>query len=97
MAEYKVVCFSCQKEMSFTLPLTRRDECPQCRNDLRVCKNCQFYDAKVYNECKETQAEVVREKERSNMCDFFQPASKISAKDSRDALLAAANALFKKN
>lgn len=97
MAEIKLTCFSCGHELSFTAPISRRDECPSCDEDVRVCKNCQFYDPKVYNECRETSADVVREKDRSNLCDYFQPGSKSSAQKSREDLLAAAEALFKKN
>jgi hypothetical protein len=97
LAQINLKCFSCGKEMSFVDMIGRRDECPHCHADARVCKNCQFYDSKAYNECHETSAEVVREKERSNVCDFFQPGSKFSEATSRDALRAAAEALFKKN
>ncbi len=82
--------------MSFTVAISRRDECPKCSADVRVCKNCQFYDPKVYNECRETSAEVVREKERATLCDYFQPGGQATAQDSREALRAAAEALFKK-
>jgi hypothetical protein len=97
MAQIKINCFNCQKEMIFVDSISRRDECPQCGADARVCKNCQFYDPKVYNECRETQAEVIREKERSNLCDFFSPGSPASQEKSKEALKAAAEALFKKD
>ena len=82
--------------MSFVQSVGRRDECSSCGADARVCRNCQFYDPKVYNECRETSAEVVREKDRSNLCDYFQPGTKETGSTSRDALRAAAEALFKK-
>jgi hypothetical protein len=97
MAEIKLKCFSCQTELSFSVPVSRRDECPKCRADVRVCKNCQFYDPKIYNECRETSAEVVREKDRATLCDYFQPGSSGSSQKSKDDLRAAAEALFKKN
>jgi len=90
-------CFSCGESLSFSVAVSRRDECPKCRADVRVCKNCRFYDAKVYNECREPQAEVIREKDRSNLCDYFQPGGQSGGQNSREALLAAAEALFKKN
>ncbi len=98
MSEVKVKCFSCGTVMTFVESVSRRDECPNCGEDMRVCKNCRFYDPKVYNECRETSAEVVREKERANLCDFFQPNSDTDSEDkSRAKLRAAAEALFKKN
>ena len=97
MAVIKINCFSCGQELQFTQTISRRDECDKCRADVRCCRNCQFYDPKVYNECRETSADVVREKDRSNVCDFFQPSSNTSDNKSRESLLAAAEALFKKN
>ena len=96
LAENQFKCFSCGETLQFKNGVSRRAECPKCRADVRVCKNCRFYDPKVYNECRETQAEVVREKDRSNLCDFFQPGSQSGGANSREALLAAAEALFKK-
>lgn len=91
-----VVCFSCHKENKVSLPVGRRDECAHCGADLHVCKNCRFFDPKSYNECKEPQADVVLEKERSNFCDHFNPGGQIKTGPSKEDLLAAAEALFKK-
>lgn len=93
-----VFCFTCQTEITVIEKVGRREECPKCRADVHVCKNCAFYDAKVYNECKETQAEVVREKDRSNHCDYFSPrqGKMGEVKDPAEALREAAEALFKK-
>lgn len=91
-------CFHCQKELSFTDKIGFREECPACRSDVHVCKNCDFYDPKVYNECRETSAEVVRERERANYCEYFQPkAPGAGAQNKAEQLRAAAEALFKKN
>lgn len=90
-------CFECHKELSFVSQISRREECIHCKADVHVCKNCQFYDPKAYNECREPQAEVIREKDRSNFCDFFQPgAGHANKSNSSKDLLAAAEALFKK-
>jgi hypothetical protein len=96
--EVKLKCFSCQKEIAVSGIIGRRDECPHCRADVHVCKNCEFYDAKVYNECRETSADVAREKDRANFCDFFLPSKGSSGQiDKAAALKAAAEALFKKS
>lgn len=94
-----VKCFECGAEISFVERLSRSDECPQCRADARVCKNCKFYDSKAYNECRETQADPIQEKHRSNLCDFFSPGSGGAAAEKSQAaqLRAAAEALFKKS
>lgn len=52
--------------------VSRRDECEGCGADLRVCLNCTFYDEKRANQCFEPQAEKVKEKDRSNYCDYFR-------------------------
>ncbi len=90
-----VVCFSCQKSTDVIERVGFRDECA-CGADLHSCKCCSFYDPKVYNECRETSADVVREKGRANFCDFYQPNGQAGALNKREDLLAAAEALFKK-
>ncbi len=50
-----------------------RDTCPKCDYDLRACRNCRFRDPAKHNQCAETQAEWVRDKEASNYCDYFSP------------------------
>lgn len=90
-------CFHCGSEISYIDRVGVRAECEKCHSDAHVCKNCAFYDPKVYNECKEPQAEVVREKERSNVCDYFQAGTGAGGGGkSKEDLLKAAEALFKK-
>lgn len=90
-------CFHCGAKLTFQDRIGLREECPQCRNDVHVCKNCAFYDPKVYNECREPQAEVVREKDRANHCEYFQPGTGSGGGGkSKEDLLKAAEALFKK-
>jgi hypothetical protein len=92
-----LTCFQCGKVTAVSGIVGRRDDCPQCRADLHVCKNCEFYDAKSYNECKEPQADRVVEKERANFCDHFALRAGGAQKDKAADLRAAAEALFKKN
>ena len=90
-------CHQCGAELTFAPFPSRRDECSKCGADVHACKNCRHYDRAAYNECREPQAEVVREKDRANFCDHFMPGSAAgSASSARDNLLAAAEALFKK-
>lgn len=88
-------CFHCQKALSIHQKVGLREECPFCGADLHVCKNCRFFDPQVYNECRENSAEVVREKERANFCDYFEFSSKNQTQKAGD-LRNAAEALFKK-
>lgn len=95
MPRIEIACFECGQAMTFEDQVSRREECPKCGADVRVCKNCEFYDPKVYNECRETSADPVREKDRSTLCDFFRPnqAGK-GGKNAKDQLMSAAEALF---
>lgn len=91
-------CWHCGADLS-PLDYGRGDTCRKCGRDTKVCKGCGFYDRSYNNECRESQAERVVEKERSNFCDYFKPAMKQGSAGgggSRDAARAAADALFKK-
>lgn len=92
-------CYKCGKELSDTykIMVSRSDTCPHCRTDLRCCKMCQFYDPKAYNECRESNADRVVDKEKANFCDYFKfgPGGNDADKQRQDALAKAA-ALFKK-
>ena len=97
MARLSLKCFHCGAEQTYVDRVGIRAECDKCHSDLHVCKNCTFYDPKVYNECREPQAEVVREKDRANVCDYFQPHDgKGGSAPSKEDLLKAAQALFGK-
>jgi len=97
MTNVQLKCFKCGKESEFTDFVGFRDECEYCHEDSHCCMNCKFYTPKVYNECSEPSAEVVRGKDHSNFCDFFQPGSgKKGVGQSREELLQTAEALFKK-
>lgn len=99
MAAVKIHCFSCGEALEFVDRVGFREECTKCGEDCHACKNCEFYDATAYNECREPSADVVREKSRANFCEYFQ-ANNSSTVDgrgaSKDDLLSAAEALFKK-
>ncbi len=93
----KVFCHHCKKINEGLIQIGRRDECSFCKSDLHVCKNCQMFDLKSYNECKETSADRVKEKEKANFCDFFKALDNGSQMDAKTKLLSAAEALFKKS
>ncbi len=90
-------CASCKKVNTYPDKVGFREECLHCGADMHICKNCEFHDMKVYNECRETSADVVKEKERANFCDHFSPRQGSGSGDDHKAKLrAAAEALFKK-
>lgn len=89
-------CYACGASLE-GLTYFRGDTCPSCSRDLRVCKNCSHYSPQQYNECKETIADRVTDKEKANFCDLFSPGggSAGGGSSSREALRAAAAKLFK--
>ncbi|MFY9223633.1 MAG: hypothetical protein WAQ98_13255 [Blastocatellia bacterium] len=97
-----MLCFHCKKEISITSKVSRLDSCPQCHRDLHVCLNCSFYDPFAHKQCREPASEQVRDKEKSNFCEYFTPnqkgtpdalASKSKSDDARNAF----DNLFKKS
>lgn len=54
------------------MPLSRREECPQCRAEIHACRQCAHYDAQVSDQCREDRAEQVTDKTSANFCDYFK-------------------------
>lgn len=98
MAEQSLVCWQCGASLAeYSLPLRRLEECRQCHAELHVCKLCEWYSVAVAKQCREPIAEEVKDKQRANFCDYFQPRSNAYAATPRaDAARAAAEleALF---
>ena len=92
-------CHRCGGEIADNL-FGRSDRCPGCGSDTRCCRNCKFDDPACGTQCRETQAEPVRERENANFCDFFRPgrgggaAARSSGRDS--ASRASFDSLFRK-
>lgn len=79
-----MLCHACQKPITFVDKLGFRAECKFCRADAHVCKNCDFYDPKIYNECRETAADRVTQKDQANYCEYFIPSTKSSTGVAQD-------------
>jgi hypothetical protein len=65
------ICQTCRREVEPPDPVGRKAACPFCRADLRCCLNCLFHEPAACNQCRESQAERVLEKDRANFCDYF--------------------------
>jgi hypothetical protein len=75
----------------------RRDTCPACEAELHACIQCRHFDPQVAKQCKEPFAEVPGDKEGANFCEFFQIGDGgTRGRGEKDAVLAAAEALFRK-
>lgn len=74
-------CWKCGQviELATGGRVGRRETCPKCDADLHACRNCRFFDPGKHNQCAETQAEWVRDKEAANYCDYFSPNPNLSA------------------
>ena len=93
---HNLACFRCGASLSaLSLPLSRRDQCPDCSADLHICKMCVHFDKSVPRQCREDGAEDVTDKLRPNFCDWFKPSDKAfdpagnaEAEAAKDALAA---------
>ena len=66
------ICHKCHEPVQETEYISRNDTCPKCGADLKCCLNCGFYEGRSYNQCTETQAERITDKEKANFCDYFR-------------------------
>lgn len=90
-----LVCWKCGASLAaLPLPFGRAEICPSCKTDLRVCRQCTFYDARVNKQCRETIADEVRDKERSNFCGYFTPKNNAYQPSDTSAARAALDAAF---
>ncbi|MEW6733145.1 MAG: hypothetical protein AB1489_17595 [Acidobacteriota bacterium] len=95
-------CHFCEQQVNLTGKVSRTEACPHCDRDLHICCNCLFMDPFAPNQCREPQAELVRDKEKSNFCEFFTPNQRqasgaaSSTKSSPDEARKAFDNLFKK-
>lgn len=94
----KILCYRCGDGLErLTLPLSRRDNCPNCGVELHVCRMCIHFDRAVVRQCREDGAEDVKEKDRANFCDWYKPSSAafdVQQKNVEDAARAALDDLF---
>ncbi|MEP1447377.1 MAG: hypothetical protein ABJK37_14835 [Paraglaciecola sp.] len=89
------VCWKCTKPLGkVILPMSRREECDNCKADQHVCKMCVYF---VNQRCQEERAEHISDTEKANFCDYFKPSNKTKiGVDKQKAAQAKANlaALF---
>jgi len=95
VADFVVVCPSCQKSNAFSGTLAFREECA-CGQELHACVTCRFYDRYAENECREPTADPVKDKTRRNLCEEWNAASEDASSTSEAARAKAKlDALFK--
>ena len=93
-------CFGCNAsiELASGTRVGFRDSCDTCDADLHVCLNCAHHDVAAYNECRESSAERVSERDRGNRCEYFRPSEAAAAEGGAtpENAQTALEALFKK-
>ncbi len=67
-------CHCCAGEVSSSR-IGVRDFCDRCQAYLHCCRNCEFYEPGAHNDCRESSAEPVADKEQGNFCDYFRFAA----------------------
>jgi hypothetical protein len=82
-----VRCAACDHEIALASGerVGFRDTCPGCGADLHACRHCRHHDPTAARGCREPHAEVVRDPERANRCDWFAPGEGGGAADRREA------------
>ncbi len=88
-----MTCWNCGRVIALKTAqkVLTRDTCPGCDADLHACRGCRHFDLTAHNECREVMAEWVRNKDRSNYCDYFSPRDD-AASPAADAASAAGKA-----
>lgn len=91
-------CYNCNTELNLKdgQNTSRTEECPKCYANIHSCKMCGFYDTTAYNDCRESSADRILEKDKPNFCDFFKLSNPNAGNSKNEEIYAAADALFKK-
>ena len=72
-------CWNCRHRIETVARIGFHAHCERCDRPLHACRNCLFYDPGYNNQCRETMAERVVDRERSNFCEYFAPAAAAGA------------------
>jgi phage terminase large subunit GpA-like protein len=96
----RMLCPACQTEIPLAAgeSVGFRDACDRCRADLHVCLICAHYDTTAFNECRESSAERILDKDRANRCEYFRPTDRAqTAGGGREDAMADLEKLFRKD
>lgn len=86
---YEFRCHACDAPQTLREKPMRTDECSACFVDVRCCANCRHYDPSASNGCRETVADYVHKKDRTNFCEFFDLQPLRAAQEEEDDAAAA--------
>lgn len=66
-------CWKCAKAFTDLPPkISFRELCPYCGVYLHCCKNCQFYQPGLSNDCRIPGTDPIRDRESINYCEEFK-------------------------
>lgn len=74
-------CHACGTSFNVSVRVSFRAVCDSCGLELHACLNCRFHDEGVSNQCRESEAELVVDKERANRCEWFQPRGEAASEE----------------
>jgi len=69
-------CHQCGNEIPSERKIGRQETCVTCGSPLHCCLNCQLYDEKVYQKCREPEVVFVKDKASANFCTYFVPVNR---------------------
>jgi hypothetical protein len=96
-----MACFACNAsiELASGERVGFRDTCSACDADLHACRNCDHHDPSAHNQCRESNAEWVSDRERANYCDYFTLGDRAggAAESAKKGTLSELDRLFKKS
>ncbi len=71
-------CQNCSTEYPYRSGdvVGRTATCEQCGRDLHACVQCDHFDPRANNQCREPNSDRVENRTASNFCDFFRPRGK---------------------
>ena len=65
-------CYFCGADIELSDKIFQKDTCESCKRDLHSCVQCKFYDIRASNQCREPLSDFVRDKEKRNICGYFE-------------------------
>ena len=96
-----LLCWSCGRPTGLTGKVFRNDECPNCSASLRACRGCRHFDPTRRYQCRESIDSAVRNKDKANYCDYYQPRNVVKTaggltyhKDSKESRKQQFDSLF---
>jgi hypothetical protein len=96
-------CQNCGEEFPYRSGdvVGRTSTCAKCNRDLHACVQCDHFDPRSNNQCREPNSDRVDNRLASNFCDFYRPKGKAPAMPGKqqarvDDARAKLDALFRK-